>query len=104
MAAQNFTDLIMGAASRHGVSPALMKAMMHTESGFNPNARSPVGAHGLMQLMPAPAKRFGVKDVWNPAKNINSAARYLAVLSKQFGGDINKVVAAYNAGEGSLEV
>lgn len=100
----NYDNLIATAASLNGVDPVLMKAMMHTESGFNPNARSPVGAQGLMQLMPATAKRFGVKDVWDPAENINGATRYLAVLNKQFGGDINKVVAAYNAGEGSLEV
>lgn len=98
----NYDNLIATAARLNGVDPALMKAMMHTESGFNPNARSPVGAHGLMQLMPATAKRFGVKDVWNPAENINGAARYLAVLNKQFGGDTNRVIAAYNAGEGNV--
>ena len=66
---------------------ALMKAMMHTESGFNPNARSPVGAQGLMQLMPATARRFGVVNPNDPAQNIEGGARYLAYLNKKFKGD-----------------
>mgnify|MGYP001940721185 CR=1 FL=1 len=97
-----YDSLIAKSAARHGVDPALMKAMMHTESGFNPNARSPVGAQGLMQLMPATARRFGVVNPNDPAQNIEGGARYLAYLNKKFKGDQTKVIAAYNAGEGNV--
>lgn len=96
-----YDGLIVASALRHGVDPALMKAMMHTESGFNPNARSPVGAQGLMQLMPATARRFGVANVWNPAENIEGAAKYLKFLTGRF-GNIQHVIASYNAGEGNV--
>lgn len=96
-----YDSLIMTSALRHGVDPALMKAMMHTESGFNPNARSPVGAQGLMQLMPATARRFGVVNAWNPAENIEGAAKYLKFLQGRF-GNIQHVIASYNAGEGNV--
>ena len=69
-----YDGYIRASATRHGVDPALMKAMMHTESAFNPNARSPVGAQGLMQLMPATARRFKVSNPWNPADNIEGSA------------------------------
>ena len=97
-----YDSLIAKSAAKNGVDPALMKAMMHTESGFNPNARSPVGAQGLMQLMPATARRFGVVNPNDPAQNIEGAARYLAYLNKKFKGDQTKVIAAYNAGEGNV--
>lgn len=96
-----YDSLILASALRHGVDPALMKAMMHTESGFNPNARSPVGAQGLMQLMPATARRFGVNNPWNPAENIEGAAKYLKFLTGRF-GNIQHVIASYNAGEGNV--
>lgn len=73
-----YDSYIRASAARHGVDPALMKAMMHTESAFNPNARSPVGAQGLMQLMPATASRFKVSNPWNPAENIEGSAKYIA--------------------------
>ena len=97
----SYDSLIIASALRHGVDPALMKAMMHTESGFNPNARSPVGAQGLMQLMPATARRFGVYNAWNPAENIEGAAKYLKFLQGRF-GNIQHVIASYNAGEGNV--
>ena len=96
-----YDNLIVASALRHGVDPALMKAMMHTESGFNPFARSPVGAQGLMQLMPATARRFGVMNAWNPAENIEGAAKYLKFLQGRF-GNIQHVIASYNAGEGNV--
>lgn len=96
-----YDSLIIASALRHGVDPALMKAMMHTESGFNPNARSPVGAQGLMQLMPATARRFGVANAWNPAENIEGAAKYLKYLKNRF-DNIQHVIASYNAGEGNV--
>ena len=97
----SYDSMIVASALRHGVDPALMKAMMHTESGFNPNARSPVGAQGLMQLMPATARRFGVYNAWNPAENIEGAAKYLKFLQNRF-GNVQHVIASYNAGEGNV--
>lgn len=100
--ANQYDSLIIDSARRNGISPALMKAMMHTESSYDPNARSPVGALGLMQLMPATAKRFGVKDPFDPAQNIEGAAKYLKYLTKMFNGNPTKIIAAYNAGEGNV--
>ena len=97
----SYDALILASALRNGVEPALMKAVIHTESGFNPNARSPVGAQGLMQLMPATARRFGVGNAWNPAENIEGAAKYLKFLQNRF-GNIQHVIASYNAGEGNV--
>jgi soluble lytic murein transglycosylase-like protein len=94
---------IIASAARHGVDPALMKAMMHTESAFNPNARSPVGAQGLMQLMPATAQRFKVSNAWNPAENIEGSAKYIAWLMRRFNNNIEFAVAGYNAGEGNID-
>lgn len=94
---------IRASAVRNGIDPALMKAMMHTESAFNPNARSPVGAQGLMQLMPATARRFKVNNPWNPAENIEGSAKYIAWLLRRFNNNIEHAVAGYNAGEGNVD-
>ena len=80
-----------------------MKAMMHSESAFNPNARSPVGAQGLMQLMPATARRFKVNNAWNPSENIEGSAKYIAWLMKRFNNNVEYAVAGYNAGEGNVD-
>lgn len=98
-----YDSYIRASAARHGVDPALMKAMMHTESAFNPNARSPVGAQGLMQLMPATARRFNVSNAWNPAENIEGSAKYIAWLMKRFNNNVEFAVAGYNAGEGNVD-
>ncbi len=98
-----YDNYIMASAARHGVDPGLMKAMMHTESAFNPNARSPVGAQGLMQLMPATARRFKVSNAWNPAENIEGSAKYIAWLMKRFNNNVEFAVAGYNAGEGNVD-
>ena len=97
-----FDHIIQQAAQQHGVSEGLIKAVMHTESGFNVNARSPVGAQGLMQLMPATAKRFNVSNAFDPQQNINAGAKYLAWLMKRFNGNTSLVLAGYNAGEGNV--
>ncbi|WP_296403913.1 lytic transglycosylase domain-containing protein [Psychrobacter sp.] len=94
---------IIASAKRNNIDPALLKAIMHTESSFNPNARSPVGALGLMQLMPATARRFSVINAWNPSENIEGAAKYVAWLSRRFNGKIEHVLAGYNAGEGNVD-
>jgi soluble lytic murein transglycosylase-like protein len=84
------------------VSPALVLAVISVESAGNPEAVSSAGAEGLMQLMPATAERFGVKDSMKPAQNISGGVKYLDWLMEEFDGDPIMVLAGYNAGEGSL--
>lgn len=90
-------------AHKYGVDPALVRAVIHAESNFNPLARSRKGAAGLMQLMPGTASDMGVSDVNNAAQNIEGGVKYLAWLLKRFNGDITKATAAYNAGPGAVE-
>lgn len=97
-----FDSIIRQAAQQHGVAEGLIKAVMHTESGFNVNARSPVGAQGLMQLMPATARRFNVSNAYDPHQNIMAGAKYLAWLLNRFNGNTSLALAGYNAGEGNV--
>lgn len=97
-----FDHIIRQAAQQHGISEGLIKAVMHTESGFNVNARSPVGAQGLMQLMPATARRFNVSNAYDPQQNIMAGAKYLAWLMNRFNGNSSLALAGYNAGEGNV--
>ena len=96
-----YDHLIRAAAARHGINPALIKAIIHTESAFNPGARSPVGAMGLMQLMPGTARDMGVGNAWDPAQNIEGGTKYLAWLMRQF-NNLDHVIASYNAGLGNV--
>lgn len=89
-------------AAEHGISPHLLKAVIATESGFNIRALSPKGAQGLMQLMPATAKRFGAADAFIPVQNIRAGAAYLKWLLALFGNDLELTLAAYNAGENAV--
>ncbi len=89
---------IRQAADRYKLPMALLRAVMAVESNFNPRAVSERGAIGLMQLMPQTAQEMYVGDVWDPAQNIDGGARYLRVLANQYGGDMVKTLAAYNAG------
>jgi Transglycosylase SLT domain len=100
-----FAAEIFAAASKHGVNPALVAAVIHAESAFQPRAISRKGARGLMQLMPATAERFGLKrwEVFDPAKNVDAGTRYLRFLADRFADDLTKVLAAYNAGEGTVD-
>lgn len=98
-----YDHIIRIAAQTYGVSEGLLKAVMHTESSFNAYARSPVGAQGLMQLMPATARRFNVNNAFDPHQNIHGGAKYLSWLLKRFNGNISLALAAYNAGEGNVD-
>ena len=97
-----FDDQIALAARASAVDPKLVKSVMLIESAFNPAAVSRKGAQGLMQLMPATAARYGVRNILDPAENISGGARHLAMLLGLFGGDLVKSLAAYNAGEAAV--
>jgi soluble lytic murein transglycosylase-like protein len=88
----------INAANRHRVDVALIKAIIMTESRFNPKAISECGAQGLMQLMPRTAKALGVEDSFDPEQNVDAGVRYFKMLKKLFDGDIKLALAAYNAG------
>jgi soluble lytic murein transglycosylase-like protein len=94
---------IAAAARQHGVDEAIVRAIIHAESAYNPLALSRVGAQGLMQLMPATARRFGVSDAFNPQQNIQGGVKYLAWLLKRFNGNLTLAAAGYNAGEGAVD-
>ncbi|HEY9421753.1 MAG TPA: lytic transglycosylase domain-containing protein, partial [Thermoanaerobaculia bacterium] len=100
-----YGELIYDIAVRHSINPHLVAALIHVESAFNPKAVSRKGAVGLMQLLPDTARRFGLKtkkDLFVPEKNIEAGIRYLSWLNKRFSGDVQKILAAYNAGEGAV--
>jgi len=99
----DFDTLIQQAAADHELDPALVKAMVHVESAFNPRARSRKGAMGLMQLMPDTAKRFGVWNAYVPEQNVKAGTKYLKWLLNRYRGNERMAVAAYNAGEGTVD-
>ena len=98
-----YKDEIAQAALTYGVDEAVIRAIIHAESAFRPTALSRVGAQGLMQLMPATARRFGVADAYDAAQNIRGGVQYLAWLLKRYGGDLKLAAAGYNAGEGAVD-
>jgi len=100
---EEFDAMIEEAAIRYKMPPALVRAVMHAESAFDPNALSHVGASGLMQLMPGTAREMYVKDIFDPKENIEGGVRYLRVLANEFDGDMVKMVAAYNAGPDAVK-
>ena len=85
------------------ISPTLVKSVIRQESGFNPQAKSHAGAEGLMQLMPATAKSVGVFNSYNPYQNVRGGVTYLGQMLQQFDGNLNKALAAYNAGPKAVE-
>ena len=99
---KRFAPLVAQAARAYQLDEALLHAVISTESGYEPRALSPKGAIGLMQVMPATGKRFGVANLNDPSKNIDAGARYLRVLLRQFDNDLSLVLAAYNAGENAV--
>jgi soluble lytic murein transglycosylase-like protein len=98
-----FDSEIASASRQYGVDEAVVRAIIHAESSFNPNARSKAGAQGLMQLMPATASRFGVTDAYDASQNIRGGVKYLAWLLKRFDGNVRLAAAGYNAGEGAVD-
>lgn len=98
-----YRDEIATASREFGVDEAIVRAIIHAESAYNPNAVSRVGAQGLMQLMPATARRFGVANAFDAAQNIRGGVRYLAWLLKRFDGNLTLAAAGYNAGEGAVD-
>jgi soluble lytic murein transglycosylase-like protein len=100
--AGRYAGLIHKTATAHRVEPALIQAVMHAESAFDPYAVSARGAQGLMQLTPETARRYGVRDVFDPAQNIEGGVRFLRDLTRAFGPNSDLVPAAYNAGLGAV--
>lgn len=99
---KRFAPEIRQVAAEHDLAPELLHAVVQVESGYNPKAISPKGATGLMQLMPATARRLGVTDSRDPLANLRGGARYLRNLIGMFDGDLQLALAAYNAGEAAV--
>jgi soluble lytic murein transglycosylase-like protein len=95
--------LVREAADRHHVDPALVRAVIETESNWNPRAYSHKGAGGLMQLIPTTAQRYGAYDLFNPQQNIDAGVKHLKWLLERYNGNLDLALAAYNAGEGAVD-
>lgn len=93
---------IVASSNRYNIDPLLIYAQMSQESGFKVRALSHKGASGLMQLIPATARRMGVRDIYDPEQNIEGGVKYMRLLLDMFGGDLNLALAGYNAGEGAV--
>ncbi len=98
-----YAEMIAEVADEHRIDPALLASVATVESGWDPAAVSPKGAQGLLQLMPQTAKRFGVRDVFEPEQNVRGGAAYLRWLLDRYQGDTRLALAAYNAGEGAVD-
>jgi hypothetical protein len=98
-----FGQLIHEKSEKYGVDPALVAAVIEQESRFKPRAVSPVGARGLMQLMPRTGRWMGARNLYDPQENIDAGVKYIKYLDKRFKGDLTLTLAAYNAGEGNVE-
>ena len=96
------SPLIYQQSKKHGIDESLVKAVIYTESHFNPNATSHKGASGLMQLMPLTGKKYGVNDLYNPRQNIIAGIKHLRYLMTLFPNNLKHVIAAYNAGENAV--
>jgi len=96
-------ELVQTTAARHGVDANLVRAVIATESGGNPSAVSRKGAVGLMQLMPTTALELGVRNMYSASENLEAGVRYLQTLLDRYNGDLDKALAAYNAGAGAVD-
>jgi soluble lytic murein transglycosylase-like protein len=103
MSRDGVEKLVREAADRHRVDPALVRAVIETESNWNPKAYSHKGAGGLMQLIPTTAQRYGAYDVFNPQQNIDAGVKHLKRLLERYNGNLDLALAAYNAGEGAVD-
>lgn len=99
----DYEPLIRRTSDRYGVDVALVKAVIHTESHFNPDATSHKGASGLMQLMPQTAAKYGIRDIYNPKQNIEAGVRHLRYLLVKYRYNLKHAIAAYNAGETAVK-
>jgi soluble lytic murein transglycosylase-like protein len=98
-----YSDIVSRWSHEFGVEPSFVRAVIHAESAFNPHAVSPMGARGLMQLMPAIAAHLGVRNSFSPDENIRGGVKHLAYLLRRYDGDKRLALAAYNAGEDDVE-
>lgn len=99
----SYNEFIAKASKKFGVSENLIHAVIFTESSYNPDAISPKGAGGLMQLMPKTAETYGAADRFSPEENITAGTKYLKFLLDRYNGDVTLATAAYNAGEGAVD-
>ncbi|MEA2462383.1 MAG: hypothetical protein QOJ98_130 [Acidobacteriota bacterium] len=98
-----YGELIYAKAKKYDVDPALVAAVIEQESRFKPRAKSQVGAKGLMQLMPRTGRWMGARDLYSPEQNVDAGVKYIKYLDKRFNGDLKKIIAAYNGGEGNVK-
>jgi soluble lytic murein transglycosylase-like protein len=100
---EKIEDMIREVSARYRVDPALVRAVIETESHWNSSAVSRKGAQGLMQLVPGTAQQLGVNNAFDPKQNLDGGVRYLHTLLERYNGDLDKALAAYNAGPGAVD-